>query len=79
MSAITIALMNIAKCGDEIVAMNNLYGGTFSLLSNIMPRMGIKVTFVDSEDHTALETAITNKTKAVFGETVGTVSYTHLK
>lgn len=71
MSAITIALMNIAKCGDEIVAMNNLYGGTYSLLNNVMPRMGIKVTFVDSEDHRALEAAITDKTKAVFGETVG--------
>ncbi len=71
MSAITIALMNVAKCGDEIVAMNNLYGGSYSLLNNIMPRMGIKVTFVDSEDHEALQAAITDKTKAVYGETVG--------
>jgi len=71
MSAITIALMNIAKCGDEIVAMNNLYGGTYALLNNMMPRMGIKVTFVDSEDHAALKAALTSKTKAVFGETVG--------
>lgn len=71
MSAITIALMNIAKAGDHIVAMNNLYGGSYSLINNILPRMGIDVTFVDSEDHAALEAAITDKTKAVYGETVG--------
>jgi len=71
MAAITISLMNIAKCGDELVAMDNLYGGSYSLLNNIMPRMGIKVTFVDSENHAALEAAITDKTKAVFGETIG--------
>ncbi len=71
MSAIMVSIMNIAQCGDEIVAMNNLYGGTYSLFNNIMPRMGIKVTFVDSEDHAALEAAITDKTKLVYGETVG--------
>lgn len=71
MSAVTISIMNIAKCGDEIVAMNNLYGGSYSLLNNIMPRMGIKVTFVDSEDHEGLKAAITDKTKLVYAETIG--------
>ena len=71
MSAIMIALLNIAKCGDEIVAMDNLYGGTYSLFQDIFPRFGIKVTFVDSENLSALEKAITDKTKAVFGEVVG--------
>ena len=71
MSAIMIALLNIAQCGDEIVAMDNLYGGTYSLLHNIFPRFGIKVTFVDSQDTEALEAAITDKTKAVYGEVVG--------
>lgn len=71
MSAVTIAIMNIAKCGDEVVAMNNLYGGSYSLLNNIMPRMGIKVTFVDSEDYKALEAAITDNTKLIYGETIG--------
>lgn len=70
-SATMVALMNIAQCADEIVAMDNLYGGTFSLLRNVFPRMGIKMTFVDSEDHKALEKAITPKTKAVFAETIG--------
>ncbi|MCA9400085.1 MAG: O-acetylhomoserine aminocarboxypropyltransferase/cysteine synthase [Candidatus Omnitrophica bacterium] len=71
MSAIMIALMNIAKCGDHIVTMNNLYGGTYSLLHNVFPRMGIEVTFVDSEDLEALQKAIKPNTKAVYGEMVG--------
>lgn len=70
-SATMIALMNIAQCGDEIVAMDNLYGGTYSLLRNVFPRMGITVQFVNSEDLSALEKAITPKTKAVFAETIG--------
>lgn len=70
-SATMIALMNIAQCGDEIVAMDNLYGGTYSLLRNVFPRMGITVHFVNSEDLSALEKAITPKTKAVFAETIG--------
>jgi O-acetylhomoserine (thiol)-lyase len=71
MSAVMVALMNIAKCGDEIVSMDNLYGGSYSLFRNVFPRMGITVKFVDSEDIKALAAAIGPKTKAVFGETVG--------
>jgi O-acetylhomoserine (thiol)-lyase len=70
-SATMIALMNISQCGDEIVSMDNLYGGSYSLLRNVFPRMGIKVTFVDSQDLNALQKAITPKTKAVFAETIG--------
>ncbi len=71
MSAVMIALMNIAKNGDEIVSMDNLYGGSYSLFRNVFPRMGITVKFVDSEDLKALDKAIGPKTKAVFAETVG--------
>lgn len=71
MSAIMISILNIAKCGDEIVSMDNLYGGTYSLFHNVFPRMGIKVTFIDSGDLEALEKAITDKTKAVYAEVVG--------
>ncbi|MEI7998371.1 MAG: O-acetylhomoserine aminocarboxypropyltransferase/cysteine synthase [Candidatus Omnitrophota bacterium] len=71
MSAIMLALMNIAKSGDEIVSMDNLYGGTYSLFRSVFPRMGITVKFVNSEDFKALEKAIGPKTKAVFAETVG--------
>jgi len=71
MSAIMIALMNLARNGDEIVSMDNLYGGTYSLFRNVFSRMGITVKFVSSEDFKALEKAIGPKTKAVFAETVG--------
>ncbi len=53
-TATMIALMNITQCGDEIVSMDNLYGGTYSLLRNIFPRMGIKIHFINSENLTAL-------------------------
>lgn len=71
MSAIMISVLNIMKCGDELVSMDNLYGGTYSLFHNVLPRMGIKVTFVDSEDHEGLKKAITPKTKAVYAEVIG--------
>ncbi len=70
-SAITLAILNIAQTGDEIVSADNLYGGTYNLFHNTLARFGIKTTFVKSNDFKALETAITSKTKAVYAETIG--------
>jgi O-acetylhomoserine (thiol)-lyase len=70
-SAITLALLNIAQAGDEIVSTDNLYGGTYNLLRHTFARMGIKVTFVKSGDPAAVAKAITPKTKAVYSESVG--------
>ncbi len=70
-SAITLALLNIAKAGDEIVSADNLYGGTYTLFHYTFPRLGIKVNFVKSNDLKALEAAITLKTKAVYAESIG--------
>ncbi|MCX5694599.1 MAG: O-acetylhomoserine aminocarboxypropyltransferase/cysteine synthase [Candidatus Omnitrophica bacterium] len=70
-SAITIALLNIAQTGDEIVSADNLYGGTYTLFHYTFPRLGIKVNFVPSNDLAALEKAITPKTKAVYAESIG--------
>lgn len=70
-SAITLSLLNIARAGDEIVAADNLYGGTYNLFHYTFPRLGIKVHFVPSEDLTALDRAITPKVKAVFAESIG--------
>ncbi|MES1176908.1 MAG: O-acetylhomoserine aminocarboxypropyltransferase/cysteine synthase [Myxococcales bacterium] len=70
-SAITLSLLNIARAGDEIVAADNLYGGTYNLFHYTFPRLGIKVHFVPSEDLTALDKAITPKVKAVFAESIG--------
>ncbi|HRY37490.1 MAG TPA: O-acetylhomoserine aminocarboxypropyltransferase/cysteine synthase [Smithellaceae bacterium] len=70
-SAITLALLNIAKAGDEIVSADNLYGGTYTLFHYTFPRLGITVNFVKSNDLKALEAAITPKTKAVYAESIG--------
>lgn len=70
-SAITIAVLNIAQAGDEIVAANNLYGGTYSLFKYTFKKLGIKVNFVDSNDLNAFRSAINEKTKAVYAEGIG--------
>ncbi len=71
MSAIMVAIMLIAKCGDEIVTCDNLYGGTYSLFVNTFKKMGIGVKFVKSNDIDAIQKAITGKTKCVYAETIG--------
>jgi O-acetylhomoserine (thiol)-lyase len=70
-SAITLALLNIAQAGDEIVSADNLYGGTYNLFHHTFKRLGIKVNFVKSNDLAAIEKAITSKTKAVYAESIG--------
>lgn len=70
-SAITLALLNIAKAGDEIVSADNLYGGTYTLFHYTFPRLGITVKFVKSNDLAAFQKAITPKTKALYAESIG--------
>jgi O-acetylhomoserine (thiol)-lyase len=70
-AAITLALLNIAQAGDEIVSADNLYGGTYNLFHNTFARLGIKVNFVKSSDLSAFEKAITPKTKAIYAESIG--------
>ncbi|MBM7866088.1 homocysteine synthase [Heliobacterium gestii] len=70
-AAISLSLLNIAHAGDEIVAANSLYGGTYSLLAYTFPKLGVKVRFVDPKDPENFRKAITPKTKAVYAESVG--------
>ncbi|EQB38277.1 hypothetical protein M948_06775 [Virgibacillus sp. CM-4] len=70
MAAITFAILNVASAGDEIVADSNLYGGTYNLFANTLPRYGITVKFVDGTNKSEVEAAITERTKAVFGEII---------
>ncbi|SDT34241.1 O-acetylhomoserine (thiol)-lyase [Paenibacillaceae bacterium GAS479] len=70
-SAISFAILNIASAGDEIVSSSSLYGGTYNLFAHTLPKLGIKVKFVDSSNPENFRAAITDKTKAVFGETIG--------
>lgn len=71
MSAILLAILNIAGNGDEIVSSNNLYGGTYTLFKNTMPNWGIKVNFVDTHDLEGYERAINENTKAIYTESIG--------
>ncbi|MFH1281528.1 MAG: O-acetylhomoserine aminocarboxypropyltransferase/cysteine synthase [Candidatus Omnitrophota bacterium] len=70
-SAITLAMLNIAQAGDEIVSADNLYGGTYNLFHYTFLRLGIKVKFVKSNDLEGIQKAITAKTKAVYAESIG--------
>ena len=69
-AAIVGAICNIAQTGDEIVSSSTLYGGTYNMFSNTLPRLGIKVNFADGNPE-AMEKAITPNTKALYAETIG--------
>ena len=74
MAAIAFSILNIAEAGDEIVADSNLYGGTYNLFANTLPRYGITTKFVDATNPENFKAAITDKTKVVFGEIIGNPS-----
>lgn len=70
-SAIFYTIINICSQGDEVVAANNLYGGTITMLNDILPGLGIKTTFVDPHDPENFKNAITDKTRLLFTEVIG--------
>ena len=70
-AAETLALLTITQLGDEIVSANNLYGGTYQLLHYTFPKLGRKTTFVDSGKPNEFKKAITDKTRAIYAETIG--------
>jgi O-acetylhomoserine (thiol)-lyase len=71
MSAISLALLTITRLGDEIVAADNLYGGTYQLFNHTFPKLGRKTTFVNSTDSEAFRQAINENTRAVYIESIG--------
>lgn len=70
-AAITYSILNIAGSGDEIVSATSLYGGTYNLFSTSLPKLGINVKFVDPSNPENFRAAITDKTKALYAETIG--------
>ena len=70
-AAETLAFLAITQVGDEIVAANNLYGGTYQFLHYTFPKLGRKTTFVDSQKPSEFKKAITPKTRAIYAETIG--------
>jgi O-acetylhomoserine (thiol)-lyase len=70
-AAITYSILNIAEAGDEIVSAASIYGGTYNLFSTTLPKLGIKVHFVDPSNPENFRKAINEKTKALYAETIG--------
>jgi O-acetylhomoserine (thiol)-lyase len=70
-AAETLAILTILKAGDEMISANSLYGGTYNLFRHTLPKMGIKVHFVDPIDPSNFRKALTPKTKLIYAEMVG--------
>ncbi len=70
-AAITYAVLTLASAGDNIVALSTLYGGTFALFAHTLPQFGIETRFVDPERPEDLAKYVDDKTRLVFGETIG--------
>jgi O-acetylhomoserine (thiol)-lyase len=70
-AAITLTVFNLLHAGDEIVASSKLYGGTYEAFAISLPKWGIKTTFVAPDDFDGFRKAINERTRLVFGETIG--------
>ncbi|MCI9258480.1 MULTISPECIES: O-acetylhomoserine aminocarboxypropyltransferase/cysteine synthase family protein [Acutalibacter] len=70
-AAITYTIQALAQARDHIVAQKTIYGGSYNLLAHTLPQYGIKTTFVDAHDLSAVASAIQSNTKAVYLETLG--------
>ena len=70
-AAEALALLTITQVGDEIVAADNLYGGTYQLLHYTFPKLGRKTVFVESSNPNEFKKAITARTRAIYAETIG--------
>src|SRR5579863_6530770 len=70
-AAETLAITTLASAGEEIISTTSLYGGTYNLFHYTLPRLGIRVRFVDADDFAGLRKLINVKTGAVYTETLG--------
>ncbi|NOY23528.1 MAG: O-acetylhomoserine aminocarboxypropyltransferase/cysteine synthase [Acidobacteria bacterium] len=70
-SAITLAVLGIAKVGQHIVTTNSLYGGTYNLFCHTLPKLGIQVSFCDPDDLEGIRNAVTGHTRLIYTESIG--------
>jgi len=70
-AAVTYAVLNVARSGDNIITTSQLYGGTYNLFAHTLPQYGIEVRFVDADDPGAVARVADDKTRLVFGEVIG--------
>ncbi|WP_111980152.1 O-acetylhomoserine aminocarboxypropyltransferase/cysteine synthase family protein [Algibacillus agarilyticus] len=71
MAAITYSIQSLTESGDNIVSTSQLYGGSYTLFTQVLPRMGVDVKMVSADDYAGFEAAINAKTKAIFCESIG--------
>jgi methionine-gamma-lyase len=70
MGAISCAVLDICSTGDEIISSRTIYGGTYALFKNFLPKLGINTKFVDLKNLEAVKSAVTDKTKIIYGEAI---------
>lgn len=70
MGAISCVVLQLCNSGDEIVSSRTIYGGTYAFFKNFLPKFGIKVKFVNTQDLSAVKKAVTKKTKLIYCESV---------
>ncbi len=70
-AAVTYSVLNIARAGDNIISVSQLYGGTYNLFAHTLPQYGIEVRFADANDPESVARLADENTKLVFGETIG--------
>src|SRR5574341_1439425 len=70
MAAISTTLAALCSAGDEIVAGRTIYGGTYALMKNLLPRFGVTTRFVDVLNEAAVRAAITPRTRAIYCESI---------
>src|ERR1700712_2117247 len=70
-AAVTYSVLNIARAGDNIISTSQLYGGTYNLFEHTLPQYGIEVRWADGDDPAAVARLVDDKTRLVFGETIG--------
>lgn len=70
-AAVAYAILNLAESGDEIIAASTLYGGTYNLFRQTLPKYGITTRFVNPDKLEEFEAAITPRTRAIFAESIG--------
>jgi len=70
MAAISATILQICNSGDEVISGRTIYGGTYALFKNFLPKLGINVKFVNIQDLDAVKNAVSSKTKIIYCETV---------
>ena len=70
-AAVTYSVLNVTRAGENIISVSQLYGGTYNLFAHTLPQYGIEVRWADADDPDAVARLADDKTRLVFGETVG--------